>query len=291
MKEITVLNELKVLSPSKADQIEAAFKPMVETLKDMEAAYEMVMSQEISKPLCKKAKRLRLDIAKVRIDADKVRISEKKQYTVGANAIQGMYNILKFGTSEKEDKLKNIETHYEQIEAERKRQCEEDRRAELSPYVETVGIQANLSDKSDQEWKEYLEQVKTWDQERLDKIEAARVTRGKREKKEAKEREESIKEDERAKIREESKVKTSVIMPSQKLKEIKAGKGKTTQDIITTVYVHADKDSMYEKGESLGFKDDELRMFSHALTEIEIEISVDKMGIVKILKVDGRELM
>lgn len=277
MKEITVLNELKTLSKTKADQIEAA--------------YDMVMSQEISKPLCKKAKRLRLDIAKVRIAADKVRESEKKQYTVGANAIQGMYNILKFGTSEKEDKLKNIETHYEQIEAERKKQCEEDRQAELSPYVETVGIQGNLSDKSDQEWKEYLEQVKTWDKERLDKIESARLTREKQEKKEAEEREERIREDERAKIQEENNVKTSVIMPSQKLKEIKARKAKVFHDITTIVYAHTSKDSMAEEGELLGFKGDELRMFSHALSEIKIEISVDKMGIVTILKVDGRELI
>ncbi len=208
MKEITVLNELKVLSPSKANQIEAAFKPMVETLKDMEAAYDMVMSQEISKPLCKKAKRLRLDIAKIRVAADKVRESEKKQYTIGANAIQGMYNILKFGTSEKEDKLKNIETHYEQIEAERKRQCEDDRQSELSLYYETVGHQQNLSDKSDQEWKEYIIQVAKWDKERLDKIEAARKEQEEKAEKEAKEREERIREDERKKITAEKLLKS-----------------------------------------------------------------------------------
>lgn len=200
MKEITVLNELKTLSPSKADQIEAAFKPMVVMLKDMEVAFDMVMGQKISPELCKKAKRLRLDIAKIRISADKVRAAEKKQYTVGANAIQGMYNILKFGTSEKEDALKFVEDHYIQIEAERKQKCENERQVVLSAYAETVGVQQNLSDKSDQEWDEYLDQVKKWDQERLDKIEAARIEQEEIAKKEREALEESIREDERKKI-------------------------------------------------------------------------------------------
>jgi hypothetical protein len=217
MNEITVLNELKVLSPSKAEQIEAAFKPMLETLKDMEAAYDMVMYQEISPELCKKAKRLRLDIAKIRLAADKVRKTEKEQYKVGADAIQGMYNILKFGTSEKEESLKNLETHYERIEADRKQKCEDERQALLLPYYAMIGVQMNLSDKTVEEWEKYLAMVKAADQSRLDKIESDRIAQELIDKKEADEREERIREDERKKITAEKLLKSiKAVTPENK---------------------------------------------------------------------------
>ncbi len=134
MNESTISKELAGLEKSKARQIEAVFAPMVKMLKEFEAVYDEIAALDITPDTCKKAKRLRLDIAKVRIDADKVRKEQKEEYLRAGNAIQGVYNILKFAVADKEEKLKNIETHYERIEAEMKARLQAKRELELVKY-------------------------------------------------------------------------------------------------------------------------------------------------------------
>ncbi len=134
MNELTISKELAGLEKSKARQIEAVFAPMVKMLKEFEATYDEIAALEINPDTCKKAKRLRLDIAKVRIDADKVRKEQKEEYLRAGGAIQGVYNILKFAVADKEEKLKDIETHYERIEAEMKARLQAKRELELVKY-------------------------------------------------------------------------------------------------------------------------------------------------------------
>lgn len=58
-----------------------------------------------------------------------------------------------------------------------------------------------------------------------------------------------------------------------------------------TVYLHANKEEMSELGKEIGFEGEVLAMFRHALTEVEIEISIDEnTGIATITKVDGIKL-
>src|SRR5690625_1586217 len=68
--------ELTVIEKSKAEQIKKTFAAMVKMLEGFEDAYsDVIKSSErgIDKDITKRAKRLRLDIAKVRIEADKAR--------------------------------------------------------------------------------------------------------------------------------------------------------------------------------------------------------------------------
>jgi hypothetical protein len=160
LNELTISNELKGLDKSKAKQIEAVFAPMVKMLKEFEAVYDEIAALEINPVTCKKAKRLRLDIAKVRIDADKVRKDQKEEYLRAGNAIQGVYNILKFAVVDKEEKLKDIETHYEQIEVEKKKQLQQDRETELQKY-NVDGSTMALSNMDDIVWNNFLSGIKT----------------------------------------------------------------------------------------------------------------------------------
>lgn len=58
-----------------------------------------------------------------------------------------------------------------------------------------------------------------------------------------------------------------------------------------TIYLHADKDSMWEAGEDMGFTGEVLRMFSFTCCEVELEVEVDeKTGSSRIIKVDGQLL-
>ena len=121
MSELVVLDAKQFgAQPSKAKQIEGVFQPMVAMLKGFEAQYNEITSQkEITRDLCADAKRLRLDIAQVRIRAEKARKAEKEEYLRAGKAIDGVASILKYAVVDKEKKLEKIEKHFETLEAER----------------------------------------------------------------------------------------------------------------------------------------------------------------------------
>ena len=183
----TIKKELVGIDESKAAQIEAVFAPMVAMLKDFEGQYDGIMALEQSPDKCARAKRLRLDIAKVRIEADKVRKIQKEEYLRAGNAIQAVYNILKFAVAEKEDSLKETETYYERIEAEKAKTRQAEREAELLKY-EVDGSKIDLGNMLDDVWRNFLIGTKTnykavkeaerkAEEDRLAKIEADRLER------------------------------------------------------------------------------------------------------------------
>lgn len=154
-KELTIRSELDGLEKSKAEQIEAVFAPMVNMLKGFESAYDEIMAEEQSPEKSKKAKRLRLDISKVRIDADKVRKEEKAEFLRAGNAIQGVYNILKFAVTDKEEKLKEVENHYERIEQERIAKLQAERVEALAAF-DVDGSMMDLGNMDDIVWSNLL---------------------------------------------------------------------------------------------------------------------------------------
>ena len=56
------------------------------------------------------------------------------------------------------------------------------------------------------------------------------------------------------------------------------------------IYLHASRDTMFELGTKLGFKDDALRKFSFGLSDVRIEIKAQPDGTVNIFAVDGMTL-
>lgn len=59
----------------------------------------------------------------------------------------------------------------------------------------------------------------------------------------------------------------------------------------TKLYLHGDKDGMFERGKKLGLEGDALSRFGHAFEELELEVDVDDDGIVvHIVTVDGIRL-
>ena len=56
------------------------------------------------------------------------------------------------------------------------------------------------------------------------------------------------------------------------------------------IYLHSDKESMYEQGAQAGLSDKQLKYFVHACTEIRATLSVDENGKVEIFAVDGMTL-
>jgi hypothetical protein len=178
--------ELSTLEPSKAKQIKEVFEPMVKMLESFESDYNDVVSRDITPATCSMAKRLRLDILKVRTSADKVRKEQKEEYLRAGNAIQGVYNILAYAVTDKENKLKEIETYYERIEAERIEKLAQDREIELDKYEAThEGV--DLGNMTESVWNNFIAGVKANYQalkEAERKAEEERIAREKREKEE-----------------------------------------------------------------------------------------------------------
>ncbi len=171
--------ELLAIEPSKAAQIKAVFEPMAEMLEEFEAQYsDIVQASEngIDGPLTAKAKRLRIDIGKVRIATEKARVSQKEEYLRAGKAIDGVSNILKWAVTDRENKLKEIEDYFTIQEQERLSALQAKRVRLLCEYVEDAG-ERDLSGMEEDVWQAYLGAKK---KEHEDRIEAERKAEAER---------------------------------------------------------------------------------------------------------------
>ena len=150
--------ELSLIEESKAAKIKATFEPMVIMLEGFEESYNDVIKEAqeaITLEVTSKAKRLRLDIGKVRIQTAKLKDTEKEEYKRAANAIQGVHNVIVWAVADKESKLKEIEDHFATLETERLKSLQVERVNLLSQYVQDAQ-ERNLSSMEDDVWDAYL---------------------------------------------------------------------------------------------------------------------------------------
>jgi len=201
--------QLSILTENKAKQIKAAFNPMMEKLEQVENAYNDVVNLEITPETCKVAKRMRLDISRIRIEAGKIKTAQKEEYNRAGKAIQGIFNIIKFAVVSKEEKLKDIELYYEKIEAEKKQKLQSDREGILAEY-NINGEFINLGDMTEDVWGNYLTGVKNNYEAVKEAERKAELERIEAEEKEAEERAKIRIENERLKIEAEKAEKKRI---------------------------------------------------------------------------------
>jgi hypothetical protein len=104
----TDLPELKSIEISKAEQIKAVFIPLSDQLLAFEERYNEIVNEsekEVTTGLVSAAKRLRLDISKIRISTEKTRKTQKEEYLRAGKAIDGVANIVKWAVVDKEKKI------------------------------------------------------------------------------------------------------------------------------------------------------------------------------------------
>jgi hypothetical protein len=162
---------LKLIPESKAEKIKSAFEPMYTMLKNFESEYNGIMVDAlmvIDEQLIGRAKRLRLDIGKVRIASGKMKDKQKEYIKLEDKAIMGVHNTLVWAIKEHEDELKEIEKHFDNLEAERLKIVQSERVEKLSLYVEDAE-ERDLSRMNDIEFSSLLA-IKKKDYE--DQIEA-----------------------------------------------------------------------------------------------------------------------
>ena len=213
--------ELLVIEKSKAEQIKATFVPMVEMLEAFENRYSEVISESengITKDVTTKAKRLRIDIGRVRIETEKVRKEQKEEYLRAGKAIDGVSNILKWAVTDKENRLKEIENYFEIQEQKRLEELQTKRADMLSAYIEDAH-ERNLSDMEEDVWNAYFQTKKKEYEDRIEAERKAEEDRIAKERAEAQERERIRKENERLKKEAEERERLAEIEAEKRAKE------------------------------------------------------------------------
>lgn len=201
--------ELQVIEKSKAEQIKATFEPMVEMLAEFESVYNNILNEakkEINKDVTIKAKRLRLDIGKIRIQTEKIRKEQKEEYLRAGKAIDGVSNILKWAVSDKENKLEEIENYFQIQEQKRLEALQSERAKKLSFYLEDA-YERKLSEMEEDVWNAYFQSKKKEYEDRIAAEKKAEKERIAQEKVEAEERKRIKEENDRLKKEAEKRAK------------------------------------------------------------------------------------
>lgn len=119
--EIVKLNPSEFgIEDSKAAEIAAQFKPMLDKMVELENEYNEVIALPIElASTAKKAKEVRLKYVKVRTGTKDIHKAQKEFYLAGGRFVDGWKNAQHFASIGKEDKLERIEKHAETLEKNR----------------------------------------------------------------------------------------------------------------------------------------------------------------------------
>jgi len=176
------------LEETKAQEIAAQFKPMLDKMVELEKEFNKIIALPIEdKNTAAKAKELRLKYVKVRTGTAAIHKAQKDFYLSGGRFVDGWKNAQLFASLGIEEKLESIELHLVNIEKAKKEERRLSRVAELLPYnvMEPVG----LADMTEDVWSHYFNSVKQSHQLKIEAEAKAELERIAAEKAEEEERE------------------------------------------------------------------------------------------------------
>lgn len=205
------------IEENKAKQVEELFLPMLSKMKELEEEYNALVSIEVTPEVVKKAKELRLKLVKVRTETAKIHKKEKAFFLAGGRLIDDWKNTQLAAAFGKEDKLKDIENHYINIEKERIAKLQNERANILLSY-DADSIPKTLGSMSVEMWEAFHLGIKTSHENKLEaekkaeeeRIEAERLAEAARIKAEEERKAEQLrlkKENERLRKESEAKAK------------------------------------------------------------------------------------
>lgn len=130
--------EMSVLDSSKKAELIKAFSPKLEEINAFNDGYSKIVAvkdEDLTPEIAANAKRMRLDIGKVRTSTDKMRKDQKDIYFKVGKAIDGLGNIVKNRATEMESNLRLIETYEERREVQRLQKLQVEREDLIREYV------------------------------------------------------------------------------------------------------------------------------------------------------------
>lgn len=174
------MNEIVKLDPkeygieeSKATEIAAQFKPMLDKMVELEAEFNEVVALPVDSPAAAtKARELRLKYVKVRTGTDKIHKEQKAFYLSAGRFVDGWKNTQLFASQGIEKRLEDIEQYAANKERERIAAIQVERESILTPYnIENISS-LKLGEMSQSVFDNFLLGTKTAHEA---KIEAERI--------------------------------------------------------------------------------------------------------------------
>jgi hypothetical protein len=186
------------LQATEAAQVEAAFLPMIDKMKELESQFNEIALLPIEPTTSKKAKELRLQYVKIRTGTAAIHKTAKEYYRNGGLFVDGWKNAQAFASQQKEQKLEQIELHFENLEKERKEKLKIERLALLAGLCDDPSMYP-VSDMSTPAFEQLLNGLTVAKQQREDAIRQAEENRLAKEKADREEQERIRLENERLK--------------------------------------------------------------------------------------------
>lgn len=193
------------IEDTKAADIQAQFKPMLDKMVELESDYNEVLNLPVEeKETAKKARELRLKYMKIRTATLDIHKKQKAFYLAGGRFVDGWMNAQKFASLGKEEKLEEIEKYAENLEKQRLAELQQSRMEKLAPYEVENLDSLNLSGMADNVWENFLAGTITNYEAKKKAEQEAREAEEKRLAEEAAERERVRLENERLKAEAEA---------------------------------------------------------------------------------------
>src|SRR3990167_213558 len=149
------------LEKSQAQSVMQGFNDFFEEVKKHELRAKSILVTDASQVKeIKEAREIRLELKKIRVHAEKVRIERKEFFLRGGKAIDGIANVLKALIIPLEEHLDKQEHFTERMEEERKERVNAERMLSLQPYVLDITVY-NLKDMTDGAFEVLLKTSKT----------------------------------------------------------------------------------------------------------------------------------
>jgi len=228
------LEEIQVIT------IEQAFLPKIAERDGYSVIYEQLITKELTKELCNEAGDLRRKLVKTRTGIADIHKTQKAFFLSAGRFVDAWKNKETLPIEQMEEKLSEIEKHFERIEAERIAKLESDRKTEISAYSDLFPSGLGVMDES--VYQNYLVSVKLGYEAKIkaeQEAEAERLRLIEVEKENAR-----LKAIEDEKIRQENeRLKAEAIA---KEKEIEAER-KRQSDLLAKQKANADEKARIEK--------------------------------------------
>lgn len=192
----TVLAENEIENPQ---QLESVFSPLFQQAKEWEEkAKKIVVTSVDQEEAMQQAREARLALKNIRVEADKKRKEMKESILREGNAIQGMYNIIKFLIVPLEEYLEEQEKFAEREEEKRRLALKASREAELLKYGVDIEY-IKVEEMDDDVYQQFSSKAKAEHEAKIEAEKKAEEEQIAREKAEAEEQERTRKENEKLK--------------------------------------------------------------------------------------------
>ncbi len=176
------------------------FLPFFDQANEWKRIAEKIVVTDVSqKEEMQAARKTRLALKEIRVNADKTRKQLKEDSLRYGRAVQGVYNVIEYLIVPIEEYLEKQEKFAEIQEAERREKLRAERKILLSPYQEFVAYNLDLAGMTEDDFQKIINGAKLQLQAKHEAIKKAEEERIARERAESEERERIRLENERLK--------------------------------------------------------------------------------------------